>query len=102
MDRIVVIADDAVSPQARTYAEYRVFALLVRHARSVRLARVVLHKTEGKETCDTVTCAVTVDLESSGPLSIRATGSHAYAAINRAVERLGVAMERRLDQRLSS
>ena len=102
MDRIVVIAeDDSVSPQARTYAEYRVFAAVARHTRSVRRIRVVLHRVENTTICNGVACIVTIDLESSGSLGIRAAGPHAYAAINRAVERLGVAMRRRVE-RLSS
>ena len=99
MDRIVVIAEnDCVSPQARTYAEYRVFAALARHTRSVRRIRVVLHRVEHQGDCNGVACVVTVDLESSGSLGIRAAGPHAYAAINRAVERLGVAMGRRVER----
>jgi ribosome-associated translation inhibitor RaiA len=43
-----------------------------------------------------VSCSVTVHLEPAGSVRTRATGSHAYAAINRAVEQLDLAMERRL------
>lgn len=102
MERIAVIADDSLSPQARTYAEYRVFAVVARHTRSVHRVQVVLHPIEGQGSCHNVTCAVTVELESSAQLRIRATGSHAYAAINNAVDRLGTALGRRFEQRLSS
>jgi ribosome-associated translation inhibitor RaiA len=54
------------------------------------------------ETCDKVACAVTVTLEPSGVLRLRSTGPHVYAAINRAVDRLGRALGRRVEQRLSS
>ena len=103
MNRITVVSeDDAINAQARTYAEYRVFAALARHTRNVRRVRVVLRQVDTGETCDKVACAVTVTLEPSGVLRIRATGAHAYAALNRAVERLGCALGRRVEQRLSS
>jgi ribosome-associated translation inhibitor RaiA len=103
MNRITVVSeDDAINAQARTYAEYRVFAALARHTRNVRRVRVVLRQVGAGEACDTIACAITVTLEPSGVLKIRATGPHAYAAINRAVERLGQALGRRVEQRLSS
>jgi len=103
MKRIAVVSeDDPINAQARAYAEYRVFAALARHIRNVRRVRVVLRQVDAGETCDEVACAVTVTLEPSGVLRIRATGTHACAAINRAVERLGRAVGRRVEQRLSS
>jgi ribosome-associated translation inhibitor RaiA len=103
MNRITVVSeDDAIDAQARTYAEYRVFAILARHARNVRRVRVVLRHVDAGGTCDKLACAVTVTLEPAGVLRIRATGAHVYAAINRAVERLGRAVGRRVEQRLSS
>jgi ribosome-associated translation inhibitor RaiA len=103
MNRITVVSEDAaINAQARTYAEYRVFAVLARHTRDVRRARVVLRQVDARGTCDKVGCAVTVTLEPTGVLRIRATGPHVYAAINRAVERLGQALGRHLEQRLSS
>jgi ribosome-associated translation inhibitor RaiA len=103
MNRITVVGDhDSINAQARTYAEYRVFAVLARHSRRVRRARVVLRHMDEHVTCDKATCAVTLTLEPSGSLTIRAMGPHVYAAINRAVERLGTALGRRVEQRLSS
>ena len=59
--RIEVIGEDeSIHAQARTYAEYRVFAALVRHSQAVRGARVVLRRDERGGTCDTVVCAVTI------------------------------------------
>ena len=92
---IEVTGDDPSNAQARAYAEYRVFAALVRHTSRVRCARVVLQRDERKGTCDTVMCAVTVALEPSGSVRTRSRGQHAYEAINRAVERLGALMRRR-------
>ena len=104
MHRILVIADpDSVNPQARTYAEYRVFAAVARHTRRVRRVRVVIrsaHEKWARE--DRVTCAITVGLEPSGSLRIRAKGSHVYAAINSAVEQLVRGMERQAAQLESS
>jgi ribosome-associated translation inhibitor RaiA len=103
MKRIHVLADDTViSPQARTYAEYRVFSALTRHALKFRRARVLLRSGEDHGTCDTVTCAVTVSLDPSGSVTVRATGPHVYAAINRAVDRLRDALGERSEQRRSS
>ena len=93
--RVEVIGEDESSNvQARTYAEYRVFAALARHAR-VRGARVVLRRDQRIGTCDTVVCTVTVALEPSGSVRTRSRGQHVYQAINGAVERLGGLMRRR-------
>jgi ribosome-associated translation inhibitor RaiA len=94
--RIEVIGEDESSnAEARTYAEYKVFAALAQHAQQVRGARVVLRWDTRKGTCDSVACAVTVALVPSGSIRTRACGPHAYAAINRTVERLGDLMRRR-------
>jgi ribosome-associated translation inhibitor RaiA len=94
--RIEVIGEDESSnAQARTYAEYKVFAALAQHTQHVRGARVVLRRDKRNGTCDTVACAVTVALVPSGSVRTRACGQHAYAAINRAVERIGDIMRRR-------
>lgn len=102
MNRITVVGDDTISAQARTYAEYRVFAALARHTRRVSRVRVVLRHTDERGTCDKVTCIVTVNLAPAGSFRIRVRGPHVYAAVNRAVERLGEASGRRIEQRLSS
>jgi ribosome-associated translation inhibitor RaiA len=88
--RIEVVGGDTISQQARTYAEYRVFAALTQFAdaEKVRRARVALRPVECGHGCDSIACSVTVALEGADSLRIRATGPHVYAAINRAVERL--------------
>ena len=94
--RIEVIGeDDSSNAQARTYAEYKVFAALAQHTQHVRGARVVLRRDKRNGTCDTVACAVTVALVPSGSVRTCVWGQHAYAAINRAVERIGDIMRRR-------
>ena len=88
--RIEVIGGDTISQQARTYAEYRVFAALTQFSKAekVRRVRVVLRPVNLGSGCEGVACFVTVTLDGSDSLRIRATGPHAYAAINRAVERI--------------
>jgi ribosome-associated translation inhibitor RaiA len=87
--RIEVIAeDDCGTAQARSYAEYRLFAALTRHTRYVRSARVTLRRDEHNGTC-AVVCAVTVGLTSEGSVRTNASAAHAYAAINCAVDRIG-------------
>jgi ribosome-associated translation inhibitor RaiA len=91
----VIGEDESSNAQARSYAEYRVFAALARHAQRVRRARVVLRWVARDGTNDTVVCVVTVTLKPSGFVRTRAQGQHAYAAINRAAERIGELMRRR-------
>jgi ribosome-associated translation inhibitor RaiA len=87
--RIHVLADEAINPQARTYAEYRVFAALSQLVDTLDVgeARVVLRpaRHQGR---DGVVCTVAVVLNGADALHVRTTGEHPYAAINRAVERL--------------
>ena len=94
--RIEVVGDDESSnPQARTYAEYKVFSALVQHTQQVRGARVVLRREDHKGGCNGIACAVTVALEPSGSVRALGRGPHAFAAVNRTVERLGNIMRRR-------
>ena len=103
MKRIHVLADaNAISSQARTYAEYRVFSSLTRHAINFRRARVLLRPSGGPGTYGRVSCALSVALEPSGSVRVRVTGPHVYAAINRAVDRLGDARAGQIEQQRSS
>jgi len=103
MQRIQVVADpNAVSTQARIYAEYRVFSALTRHSLKFRRARVSLRPNSDAGTLARVTCAVSVALDPSGSVRVRVTGPHVYAAINRAIERLGCAVGEQTEQRRSS
>lgn len=88
--RIRVLGDDTISRQARTYAEFRVFAALTQFAgvEHVRYVRVVLRRANRSHDGEGVTCIVTVTLAGSNPVHVRTTGDHPYAAINRAAERL--------------
>jgi hypothetical protein len=88
--RIEVLGGDAISSQARAYAEYRVFAALtqITESQQIRRARVVLRSVNGGRSCDRVSCTVRVALDGLDPLRVRTIGAHAYDAINRAVERI--------------
>jgi ribosome-associated translation inhibitor RaiA len=101
--RIQVAGDETISSQARTYAEYRVFAALTQSecTRNARSAHVVLRQVELDDECDGVACNVTVLLESD-TVRVRASGAHPYAAINRAVERLRAASEPSSAERIPS
>lgn len=87
---IETFGDESISPQARTYAEYRLFAALSHtlDAARVRHARLVLRRTRPRRRCEAVSCTVTLHLDAGPVVRIRTTGGHPYAAINRAVERL--------------
>jgi ribosome-associated translation inhibitor RaiA len=87
---IEVLGDETISRQARTYAEYRLFAALSHAVDTdrVRQARLILSRTADPGVCDAVSCTVIVDAEGADTFRLRATGDHPYAAINRAVDRL--------------
>jgi hypothetical protein len=87
--RIEIIGDDSISSQARTYAEYRVFAAVsqVLDTGDVRHASLGLHRTKSGRDCDGVLCKLTVELHDGDVIRLRTFGDHPYAAINRAVER---------------
>ena len=88
--RIEILGEDSISRQARTYAEYRLFAALSQLVDTdrVRHARLTLRRTKHGRPCEEVSCTVRIDLNGEGVLRIRTSGDHPYAAINRAVERL--------------
>jgi len=101
--RIEVIGDDPISQQARTYAEYRVFAALtqITNADRVRHVRVLLRPIRSRTACEDIACNVTVALEGSDSFRIRTTGPHAYAAINRVVERIRTSLSTVMADRVS-
>ena len=88
--RIEILGEDTIGAQARTYAEYRLFAALsqVVDTNRVRHARLTLKHTKHDRAGESVSCTVTVDIEDGDFLQVETSGEHPYAAINRAVERL--------------
>ena len=73
--RIEVNGEGTISPQARTYAEYRVFAALTQfsEADKVRRVRVLLRPVKLGRGCEGIACTVTVWLEGLEPFRIRTT-----------------------------
>jgi ribosome-associated translation inhibitor RaiA len=98
----VIGTDDSTTPQARAYAEFRLFATLARHMPVIRSVRVVLAHAERNGTAERVTCTVNLVLEPAGSARARAQGPHAYDAIDRAAERIGNLMARRTAPSMSS
>ena len=88
--RIEIVADDSISPQARMYAEYRLFAALSQAVDTglVRSASLELRRGTSKRRRDAVFCRVTIEFRGGEVSRLRASGDHPYAAINSAVERL--------------
>jgi len=88
--RIDIVADDSIGRQARTYAEYRLFAALsqVADTTRVRSASLVLRRARSGRDGDAIVGTVIVALDDGGVARLTASGAHPYAAINRAVERL--------------
>jgi hypothetical protein len=90
--RVEVIDEGAIlSTQARSYAEYRVFASLSRHAREVRGASMEFRRDVRGP--NGIVCVVSVALAPIGLIQIRATAKHPYAAIDRAAQRVADAMQ---------
>ena len=88
--RIEVLGEHSISQQARSYAEYRLFAVLsqVVDTGRVRHACLALRRTSHGRDSQSVMCTVTVEIDNDDIFRIRTTGDHPYAAINRAMERL--------------
>ena len=89
MIQIAVQAEEPLNPQARRYAEYRVFAALLplTHRLHPQHATVALRKTSRRGECAGIECAITVTVGETA-FRVRATGDHPYDAINRAADRL--------------
>ena len=88
--RIEVFGEETIGAQARTYAEYRLFAALsqVMDTNRVQHARLTLKRTKPDRAGENVSCTVVVDIQDGDSLLIETSGEHPYAAINRAVERV--------------
>ena len=84
--QIDVVVDAGISSQAHAYAEYRLFAALshLTGAEGVEHALVELRRSGA----DGVSCTLTLLLNGGGDVCIRTADTHAYGAINLAVDRL--------------
>jgi ribosome-associated translation inhibitor RaiA len=93
--RIDVIAEGAPMAAAfRAYAEFRLFSTLARHTRAIRSVRVILEHTG----IDRETCVIEVALDPSGSARARGHARHACGAIDRAAERIGQLMNRKVSK----
>ena len=102
--RIEVIGDDESSnAQVARMPSIECSRRWPEHTQRVRGVRVVLRRDDRNATTGhAAVCAVTVALEPSGSLRTRACDRQAYAAIDRAVERIGDLMRRRVAQHVST
>jgi ribosome-associated translation inhibitor RaiA len=92
----VIDQDKTITEQVRAYAEYRLFATLARYAQLVRSVRMVLQRVGRDRTGEQTVCSVTVALEPSGCARARARRPAVHSAIDRATERIGDLMSRRV------
>ena len=75
--RIEVVGEGTISQQARTYAEYRVFAALTQFSDvdKVERVRILLRPVKVGSGCDGIACTVTVALKGSDSFRIRKNGA---------------------------
>lgn len=96
--RVYVSSPKAVvSPQILAYAEYRLFAVLARYS-GVRAARAVLRQ----DAAGGVRCSVTIDFDSLASVRASANGRSASETIDRAAERVGQLMRRRVQPEIAA
>ena len=88
--RIQIISDESINEQARTYAEYRLFAALAQviDTSRVQQASLRLRRVTTRRPGHSVVCTIVIDLEDGDVIRLVASGEHPYAAINRGVDRL--------------
>lgn len=88
--RIQVIGDESINEQARTYAEYRLFAALAQviDTSRVELASLRLRHVTTRRPGHNVVCTIVIDLDAGDIVRLQASGGHPYAAVNRGVDRL--------------
>jgi len=88
--RIQIISDESINEQARTYAEYRLFAALAQVVDTSRVqqASLRLRRVTTRRPGHSVVCTIVIDLEDGDIVRIEASAEHPYAAINRGVDRL--------------
>ena len=94
---IDVVGDSELPQQTRTYAEYRTFAILTKHHARPRHARLTLRAVEPPDACRFCECDVALHFRDGTIVSVAVRGSHPYAAINRAIDRIDAALAERRD-----
>jgi ribosome-associated translation inhibitor RaiA len=89
---IDVRIDADISPQTRSYAEYRVFAVLAKYAIRPQRVRVTLRTVAPPDACRFAECDATLEFAEREVVQITARGAHPYAAVNRAVDEIDLAL----------
>ena len=87
--------------QTRAYAEYRIFSSLARFNHVVHDVDVSLTSASRIDGLKAL-CVVVVTVGDGTRVRIRASGRHAYDAINRAAQQIGEALRRHTDIPLPS
>jgi ribosome-associated translation inhibitor RaiA len=94
---IDVVGDSEIPQQTRTYAEYRMFAILTKHHARPRQARLALRSVEPQGACRFCECDIALHFRDGVIVSVAVRGPHPYAAINRAIDRIDAALAERRD-----
>jgi hypothetical protein len=96
MEIFVHAAESGNATQVRGYGQYRMFSAVSRYARRCARLHVRLRREDAIRRREQYSCSVVLDLVPAGRVRVRATGDRAYAAIDRAAERLSHGVEQRL------
>ena len=92
--------DVTITDQLQTYVEYRLFTSVARHQALIRRINVTLG--HNPRNGGSFLCVVAVDLGPGKPITIRASGAHPNAAIDRDADRTSLRLGRRIGQHVSS
>jgi ribosome-associated translation inhibitor RaiA len=94
---IDVVGDSAISQQTRSYAEYRMFAILTKHDVRPRHVRLALRSVEPEDSCRFCECDAALRFADGMTVNVSVRGAHPYAAVNRAIDRVDAALAERRD-----
>jgi ribosome-associated translation inhibitor RaiA len=92
--------DVIITDQLQTYAEYRLFTSIARYHDLIRRVQVTLGSNPVRP--GRFICVVAVDLGPDEQITIRASGRHPNAAIDRAAHRTSVRLSGRASHHVSS
>jgi ribosome-associated translation inhibitor RaiA len=89
---IHVVGDAAIPQQTKNYAEYRVFAVVTKHHLRPQSVRLTLRSIEPENECRFCECETTLTMHDGRIMSVSVRGAHPYAAVNRAIDRIDIAL----------
>jgi len=99
--RILLTGKDVIiTDLLQTYVEYRLFTSIARYQSLIRAVHVTLQHNPGNRS--QFQCVVAVDLKSGQQFTIRASGAHPNAALERAADRTSLRLSRRTPEHVSS